>query len=120
MLASNRPSIQSFSPSAHDSGTLSTLVMARPAGRRRIVLENQGLLGIAFFEASAFVILLVLFFLFRRDQQGGYFRFWLAGWFCITFSAVCEVLFLARPVGGLNLASLMWLAWTAEFIPAFL
>ena len=71
------------------------------------MLENQGLLGIAFFEASAFVILLVLFFLFRRDQQGGYFRFWLAGWFCITFSAVCEVLFLARPVGGLNLASLM-------------
>ena len=71
------------------------------------MLENQGLLGIAFFEASAFVILLVLFFLFRRDQQGGYFRFWLAGWFCFTFSAVCEVLFLARPLDGLNLASLM-------------
>src|SRR2546429_6978499 len=69
MLASNRPSIQSFSPSAHDSGTLSTLVMARPAGRRRIVLENQGLLGIAFFEASAFVILLVLFPLFRRERS---------------------------------------------------
>jgi len=71
------------------------------------VLENQGLLGIAFFEASAFVILLVLFFLFRRNQQGGYFRFWLAGWFCFTFSAVCELLFLARPLAGLNLASLM-------------
>src|SRR5262249_54775999 len=72
-----------------------------------IVLENQGLLGIAFFEASAFVILLVLFSLFRRDQQGGYFRFWLAGWFCFTLSAVCEAMFLANPIPGLNLASLL-------------
>ncbi|PYT88296.1 MAG: hypothetical protein DMG36_24425 [Acidobacteria bacterium] len=70
------------------------------------MLENQGLLGIAFFEASAFVILLVLFSLFRRDQHGGYFRFWLAGWFFLTFSAVCEVAFLAHPAGGLNLAYL--------------
>jgi len=71
------------------------------------VLENQGLLGIAFFEASAFIILLVLFSLFRRDQQKDFFRFWLAGWFCFTFSAVCEVMYLARPLAGLNLACLM-------------
>jgi PAS domain S-box-containing protein len=70
------------------------------------VFENQGLLGIAFFEASACVILLVLFALFRRDQQGGYFRFWLVGWSCFTLSAVCEVIFLARPVAALNLAYL--------------
>ena len=70
-------------------------------------MENQGLLGIAFFEASAFFILLVLFFLFRRDQQGGYFRFWLAGWFCFTISAVCEALFLAKPLDALNLACLV-------------
>ncbi|HVH69510.1 MAG TPA: hypothetical protein VNB49_00165, partial [Candidatus Dormibacteraeota bacterium] len=70
------------------------------------MFENQGLLGIAFFEASAFVILLVLFSLLRRDQQGGYFRFWLAGWFCFTFSAVFEVLFLAQPLAGFNLAYL--------------
>ncbi len=69
------------------------------------MLENQGLLGIAFFEASAFVILLVLFPLFRREQPGGYFRFWHAGWFCFTFSAVFEVIFLARPLAGLHLAS---------------
>ena len=68
------------------------------------MLENQGLLGIAFFEASAFIILLVLFSLFRRDQHGGYFRFWLVGWFCFTLSAVCEALFLAKPITGLNLA----------------
>lgn len=71
------------------------------------MLENQGLLGIAFFEASAFVILSVLFSLFGRDQRGGYFRFWVAGWFCFTFSAVCEALFLAKPLPGLNLACLM-------------
>ena len=70
------------------------------------MLQNQGLLGIAFFEASAFVILLVLFFLFRRDQQGSYFRFWLVGWFCFTFSAVCEVVFLAHPLAWWNLAYL--------------
>ncbi|PYT75132.1 MAG: hypothetical protein DMG39_01135 [Acidobacteria bacterium] len=70
------------------------------------MLENQGPLAITFFEASAFVILLVLFSLLRRDHQGSYFRFWLAGWFCLTFSSVCEVLFLARPLAGLNLAYL--------------
>ncbi len=70
------------------------------------MLENQGLLGIAFFKASAFVILLVLFFLFRRDSHTGYFRFWLAGWCCFTFSALCEVTLLARPLAGLNLVYL--------------
>jgi len=71
------------------------------------VLQNQGLLGIAFFEASAFVILLVLFFLFRREQQGSDFRFWLAGWFCFTFSAICEVALLVQPLAGLRLTGLM-------------
>ena len=70
------------------------------------MFENQGLLGIAFFEASAFVILLVLFALFRRDQQGAYFRFWFAGWFCFTLSAVSEAIFLARPIAALNLVYL--------------
>jgi len=81
-----------------------TAVFAR---RRRIVLENQGLLGIAFFEASAFVILLVLFSLFRRDHHAGYLRFWLAGWCCLTFSAGCEVALLVRPSGALGLAYLI-------------
>ena len=67
------------------------------------MLENQGLLGIAFFEAIAFVILLVLFFLFRRDHETGYFRAWLVGWTCLTFSSLCEVALLARPLPGLHL-----------------
>jgi hypothetical protein len=55
------------------------------------VLENQGLLGIAFFEATAFIVLLVLFFLLRRDHPTGYFRLWLTGWFFLTFSSLCEL-----------------------------
>lgn len=71
------------------------------------MLENQGLLGIAFFEAGAFVILLVLFALFRRDHHAAYFRFWTAGWACLAFSALCEVAFLARPSASWNIAYLM-------------
>ena len=67
-----------------------------------MVLANQGLLGIAFFEATAFIILLVLFLLFRRDHHAGYFRFWLAGWCCFTFSSLCEVALLIRQLPGLN------------------
>jgi PAS domain S-box-containing protein len=78
-------------------------VTAFPAGRQRIVVENQGLLGIAFFQSAACIILLVLFLLFRRDQHVGYFRFWLAGWCCLTFSALSEVALLVRPVAGLHL-----------------
>ena len=44
------------------------------------MLVNQGLLGIAFFEATAFIILLVLFFIFQRDHINRYFRLWVAGW----------------------------------------
>ena len=72
-----------------------------------MVLANQGLLGIAFFEATAFIILLVLFLLFRRDHHAGYFRFWLAGWCCFTFSSLCEVALLIRQLPGLNLASVL-------------
>src|SRR5215469_16779429 len=107
MLASEQVVIPSSSPYPQNSWQLERHRDGMPAGRLRIVLENQGLLGIAFFEASAFVILLVLFSLFRRDQHGSYFRFWLAGWCCFTFSAVFEVMFLARPLGGFHLASLV-------------
>ncbi len=69
-----------------------------------MVLANQGLLGIAFFEATASIILLVLFLLFRRDHHAGYFRFWLTGWCCFTFSSLCEVAVLIRQLPGLSLA----------------
>lgn len=72
-----------------------------------MALANQGLLGIAFFEATASIILLVLFLLFRSDHQAGYFRFWLTGWCCFTFSSLCEVALLIRQLPGLNLASVL-------------
>jgi len=71
------------------------------------VLANQSLIGIAFFEATAFIILLVLFLLFRRDHHADYFRFWLTGWCCFTFSSLCEVALLIRQLPGLNPASIL-------------
>lgn len=71
------------------------------------MLANQGLLGIAFFETTASIILLVLFLLFRRDHPAMYFRFWLIGWCCFTLSAFSELALLIRHLPGLNLASIL-------------
>jgi two-component system NtrC family sensor kinase len=71
------------------------------------VLENQGLLGIAFFEATAFVILLVLFFLFRRDHHENYYQLWFAGWCCLTLTSFGEVAQLLQPAVGLGLALIL-------------
>lgn len=66
------------------------------------MLENQSLLGSAFFEASASIILLVLLALFRRDHDHRYFRSWLAGWVCFTCASLIEVAMLTRNVPALN------------------
>ena len=71
------------------------------------MLENQGLLGIAFFEATALVILLVLFLLFRKDDDSGSFRRWIAGWICFTAAAFCEVAYLVHYVPALRLAEIL-------------
>ena len=60
------------------------------------MLENQGLLAIAFFESTAFIILLVLFLLFRKDHPTSYFRLWLGGWLCLTVSALLELGLVVR------------------------
>jgi PAS domain S-box-containing protein len=70
------------------------------------VLGNSGLLAIAFFEATAFVVLLVLFFLLRRDHPASYFRLWLRGWLLLTISASFEVALVLREVPELRLAGL--------------
>src|ERR1700687_1490261 len=54
-------------------------------------LPNQGLVGIAFFEASAFFILLVLFILLNRDLPARFFRLWLVGWALFALSSALEV-----------------------------
>jgi PAS domain S-box-containing protein len=71
------------------------------------VLGNQGLLAIAFFEATAFIVLLVLFFLFRRDHPASYFRLWLKGWACLTLSALFEVGLDLSEISGLRVAALV-------------
>jgi PAS domain S-box-containing protein len=71
------------------------------------VLQNQGLLGSAFFEASASIILLVLFAIFRRDHDSRYFRLWLIGWICFTCAALGEVALLARDIPELGIVVLL-------------
>ena len=52
-------------------------------------MDSQALLAIAFFEATASIILLVLYLLLYRGFPQRFFRYWLAGWTSITaFSAV--------------------------------
>ena len=55
------------------------------------MLENQGLLAIAFFEVTAFIVLLVLFLVLRRDHSSTYFRLWMVGWICLTLAAQLEL-----------------------------
>src|SRR5260370_29602671 len=76
------------------------------AGRRRIVLENQGLLAIDFLQVTALIVLLVLFLLLRRDHPGGYFRLWLVGWICLTVSSFLELGLILRSGPGLHLATI--------------
>jgi PAS domain S-box-containing protein len=75
--------------------------------RSRNVLQDQGLLAIAFFEATALVVLLVLFLLLRRDHPSAYFRSWLAGWSLLTFSSVCNLAMVLRESPTLRLAAVI-------------
>jgi PAS domain S-box-containing protein len=70
------------------------------------VLGNQGLLAIGFFETTAFIVLLVLFFLLRRDHPASYFRLWLTGWTCLTFSSLSELGLILRENPQLRVAAL--------------
>ena len=52
---------------------------------------NQGLLAVAFFEATAFLILLVLFLLLRKDNPSRFLNMWTAAWALITVKALTEL-----------------------------
>jgi PAS domain S-box-containing protein len=65
------------------------------------VVPNQGLQGVAFFEATACLTLLVLFLHLRRDNRGVFYRLWLIGWVFLTLSSFLELLMF----GGLALRS---------------
>ncbi len=66
------------------------------------MFQSQDLFGIAFFEATACIILLVLFSLFRRDQHSDYFRTWLIGWVIFTVSAVSAAVLTFTDIPALN------------------
>lgn len=55
------------------------------------MLPNQGLQGVAFFEATVCLILLVLFVHLKRDYSGTFYRLWLLGWICLTLSSFSEL-----------------------------
>ncbi|HME13542.1 MAG TPA: PAS domain S-box protein [Candidatus Acidoferrum sp.] len=71
------------------------------------MLENQGLLGSAFFEATASIILLVLFALLRREHDYRYFRLWLAGWIFFTCASLVELAELSRNIPELNIVAVL-------------
>ncbi len=68
--------------------------------------QNQGLPAIAFFEATACVVLLVLFALLKRDHRASYFRLWLTGWLMLTGSAIADLFNLSVPFEWLSTLSL--------------
>ena len=55
------------------------------------MVPNQGLQGIAFFEATVCLTLLVLFVHLKRDNAGPFYRLWLLGWICLTISSFSEL-----------------------------
>jgi len=55
------------------------------------VVLNQGLQGVAFFEATVCLTLLVLFVHLRRDNSTIFYRLWLLGWICLTISSFAEL-----------------------------
>jgi PAS domain S-box-containing protein len=55
------------------------------------VVPNSGLQGIAFFEATVCLTLLVLFVHLRRDNSGAFYHLWLFGWVSLTLSGFCEL-----------------------------
>ncbi|HWS97668.1 MAG TPA: GAF domain-containing protein, partial [Candidatus Methylomirabilis sp.] len=66
------------------------------------MVPTQGLQGIAFFEASACLTLLVLFIHLRRDNTGISYRLWLLGWVGLTISSFCELAMFYTPHTGLR------------------
>ncbi len=55
------------------------------------MIATQGIQGIAFFEATACLTLLVLFVHLKRDNPGIFYKLWLFGWICLTFASFSEL-----------------------------
>ena len=57
------------------------------------MIATQGIQGIAFFEATACLTLLVLFLHLKRDNPGIFYGLWLLGWISLTVSSFSEMAF---------------------------
>ncbi len=68
------------------------------------MVPNSGLQGIAFFEATVCLTLLVLFVHLRRDNSGAFYRLWLFGWVSLTLSSFCELAMFYRQYPLLRMA----------------
>ena len=68
------------------------------------MVATQGLQGIAFFEATVCLTLLVLFIHLKRDNTGMSYRLWLIGWIGLTISSFCELAMFYRQYPVLRIA----------------
>ncbi|MGB9512183.1 MAG: ATP-binding protein [Candidatus Acidiferrum sp.] len=60
-------------------------------------MPNQGLQGIAFFEATVCLTLLVLFLHLKGGNPGNFYRLWLFGWISLTVSSFAELAMFYQP-----------------------
>ena len=54
-------------------------------------VSSQGQLSVAFFQVSAFVILLVLYLILYKDVKARFLRFWMVGWALLTCGAITRL-----------------------------
>ena len=73
------------------------------------MLDNQGLSAVAFFEVTAFIILLVLFVLLRKDHPSRFLRIWVIGWTLLTLKAAFELTEISLTSPQFRLAQLLLL-----------
>jgi PAS domain S-box-containing protein len=55
-------------------------------------VSSQGQLSVAFFQVSAFVILLVLYLILYKDVKARFLRFWVIGWALLTCGAITRLI----------------------------
>src|SRR6201987_5665169 len=89
------------------------------------VVATQGLQGIAFFEATVCLTLLVLFIHLKRDNTGMSYRLWLVGWIGLTISSFCELAMFYRQYPVLRIAvsafgvAALWWFWVRSGQPTW-
>ena len=72
-------------------------------------MQTQGLSAVAFFEATAFIILLVLSVLLRRDHPSRFLSTWVFGWALLTLKSGLELAESSWEPGKLRVACVVLL-----------